>query len=113
VLTLSAAIEIRGPGDACMGPPTSSPIRAPMTTATAVSTIMDAFPSTAPAAGKVQAITVSGTRFTCLDPLPDPPGAPITSTSGVAFVTAAGNLDVPVPSFGTADLNTALTLTAQ
>jgi hypothetical protein len=117
VLTLNAAIEIRGPNDPCMGPPNGTVIKGPLTTGTIASTIMDAFPSVAPAAGKVQALIATGTRFTCVDPLPAPPGAPITTTSGVAFVTGATILDLPIP-MGVpgppyADLNAALTLKAQ
>lgn len=110
ILTLSAAIEIRSLGDLCLGPPTTDPNRGPLTTGTAASTIMDVFPGIAPAAGKVQAIAVTGVRFTCdSDPL-----APLTGTSGVRLVTSVPALDISLPSpFGLADLNTALILTAQ
>jgi len=115
VLTLNAAIEIRGASDPCNGPPTGSVIRGPLTTGTVASTIMDAFPDVAPASGKVQALVVSGTRFSCIDPLPAPPAAPIAGTSGVAFVTGATILDlpIPIPAPSVADINAALTLKAQ
>lgn len=110
ILTLSAAIDIRPLGDLCLGPPTTDPNRGPLTTGTAASTIMDAFPSLVPAAGKVQAIAATGVRFTCgSDPV-----APISGTSGVSLVTSVPALDVSLPApFGLGDLNTALILTAQ
>jgi hypothetical protein len=104
VLTLNAAIDLRGAMDPCLGPPTTAPITAPMTTGKAVSAIMDAFPSIAPAAGKVQAVSVAGTPFMC-----SPFG-----TSGATLVTSAPLLDLPLPApFGLADVNLALVLKAQ
>ena len=109
LLTLSAAVEIRGPGDPCTGVPSTDPIKGPLTTGTVVTSIMDVMPNIAPAAGKVQAIKISGARFTC-----GVSGSPPTSTSGAALVTGAAILDLPLPSpLGLADINTALKLVAQ
>jgi len=113
VLVLNAAIDIRGAGDPCTTPPSTAPIRGPLTTSSAVSTIMDAFPGL-PGTGKVQALKLFGVPFTCVDePLPQH-GDPLASVSGVSFVTAVSALDLVLPDpLGTADINTGLVLKAQ
>jgi hypothetical protein len=109
-VTLNATVEIRGPGDLCLGPPAGTAVKGPLTTGTAASTIMDAFPSTAPAAGKVQALAAKGTPFVCAGPL----GTTLETTSGAVLVTAAPALDLNLPApYALSDLNTTLILKAQ
>ena len=109
-MSVYVTVEIRPAGDMCTGPPSGTPIKGPLTTGVATSTMMDAFPSLAPAAGKVQALAIKGTPFTCS-------GATLPSTSGAVLVTAAPVLDVslglPNPAPPVADLNTILVLKAQ
>jgi hypothetical protein len=106
VVTLTAGVDIRGPGDTCAGASSVGSLKGPLTTGTVVSTIMDVFPNIAPAAGKVQALRLTGTAVSCI-------GASSFTTSGAALVTSAPILDVPLPIFGLADINVGLTLAGQ
>lgn len=103
-VTVNVAVDVRGPGDLCAGPPTSAPILAPLTTGTVLSTIMDAFPSTA-GTGKVQALQMDGTPFNCSALLDS------NNADGAALVATFAALDQDI--FGLADLNVGLVLTAQ
>ena len=106
-ITLNVALDVRGPSDPCNGPPVNTPLKGPLTTGTATSTIMDAFPSTAPAAGKVQALAVTGAPFSCS-------GGTLGSTTGAVLVTGVPILDANLPSpFSLGDLNAALILQGQ
>jgi len=101
---VNVAVEVRSPGDTCAGGPTSAAVTVPLTTGTVRSTIMDAFPSTAPT-GKVQALQMTGVPFNC--------SALLTSddAGGAALVATFAVLDQSI--FTLADLNVGLVLTAQ
>ncbi len=101
---VNVAIDIQGPGSNCSGGPTSQTIQVPLTTANALTTIMDAFP-TQQLPGTVQALEMNGSRFSC-------PQALSGNFSGAALVSAVSILDQSALS-SNADINAGIVFTAQ
>jgi len=116
VMVVTAVVDLRELGDPCIDPPSVNAItvQGPITTGTATSTIMDAFPSK-PGIGKVQSLVLNGSPLTCIaGPLPQH-GDPIASTSGASFVIALSALDIDAaePILLAFDLNAGIVLKAQ
>ncbi len=80
--TLNLSLDIRGPADACVGPPVAAANVLPFTTGAAASTLFDAFGTP----GSVQSVGGSGTPFSC-------PAVLNSTTAGAEIVTAFGALD--------------------